>query len=271
MHGTWGVKNPKGKIERVRPQDTSHTATPSKASSMTFRAPVSPKQPQTLHGTQAGSARPLRSQGRRFLRHLQRSPLAREGLSRAACVHSGAPKGRRLPVKGAEQPKQASTRAVAPVKVQAREASAPAKVAKKAAPRKPVADKAAVETAAAPSVVKTQTGGQEACRARKASHCGVKPPGHGRKKGLRPLSNGPHERTHPHRCRPAPDPVHALWLPRLLRAMRAPSPRARRASTQCPTGAGRRALFAWQPSPGKPVCRSTLAWHRRAGDSGRDR
>ena len=26
VHGTWDVKNPKGKIERVRPQDITHTA-----------------------------------------------------------------------------------------------------------------------------------------------------------------------------------------------------------------------------------------------------
>ena len=157
VHGTWDVKNPKGKIERVRPQDITHTAlltvegelddiSGAGQSEAAHKLCTALKPAQRAHYEAKGAGHYGIFSGRRW----------REKVYPVLHAFIQAHQKDVAPVKGAEQPKQASTRAVAPVKAKPVKAGAPAKVAKKAAPRKPVASKAAVETAAAPSVVKSK-------------------------------------------------------------------------------------------------------------------
>ena len=83
VNGTWEVQNPEGELELVRPQDIKTTAL------LTVEGELDDisgsGQTRAAHGLCTGiaasAAAALRGQGRRPLRHLQRPPLARNGLS----------------------------------------------------------------------------------------------------------------------------------------------------------------------------------------------
>jgi poly(3-hydroxybutyrate) depolymerase len=99
VNGTWDIRNPQGQIERVRPQDIKTTALFSVEGELDDISGSG--QTEAVHAICSGvidsEQRHLIVEGARALRHLQRPPLARSGLSGSEEIHPGASAGRPCP------------------------------------------------------------------------------------------------------------------------------------------------------------------------------